>query len=129
MPDTPAKIVAPWTPEQVDALNAYQASGRFHPYTCPHGCGMMLTAKAEGWFCGNIACPQYEAPELSEEEASDLYDSQPVVQTWAHASSLTIAERPSILETMAALKEIAAPHYDEIEDPVAYFRGEETSDA
>lgn len=25
---------APWTPEEVDALNAYQREGRFHPYTC-----------------------------------------------------------------------------------------------
>ncbi|MGE5510507.1 MAG: hypothetical protein ACM31O_04545 [Bacteroidota bacterium] len=27
-------IKAPWTPEQVEALNAYQRSGRFHPFTC-----------------------------------------------------------------------------------------------
>lgn len=30
------KIVAPWTQEQVDALNRYQREGRFHPFTC--GC-------------------------------------------------------------------------------------------
>ena len=27
-------ITAPFTPEQVKALNYYQASGVFHPFTC-----------------------------------------------------------------------------------------------
>jgi hypothetical protein len=27
-------IHAPWTEEQVKALNEYQADGHFHPYTC-----------------------------------------------------------------------------------------------
>ena len=25
---------APWTDEEVEALNRYQRSGRFHPFTC-----------------------------------------------------------------------------------------------
>jgi hypothetical protein len=43
-------ITAPWTPEQVDALNRYQQAGRFHPFTCPEGHGS-LTATADGWVC------------------------------------------------------------------------------
>lgn len=27
--------IAPWTQEEVDALNAFQTSGRMHPFTCP----------------------------------------------------------------------------------------------
>jgi hypothetical protein len=49
-------IRAPWTKEQVDLLNAYQARGDAHPYTCPGGqkaCdgSRNLTATAEGWVC------------------------------------------------------------------------------
>lgn len=28
------KIYAPWTEEQVDGLNRFQRSGKFHPFTC-----------------------------------------------------------------------------------------------
>lgn len=33
MPDANT-IVAPWTDEQVETLNAFQRSGFFHPFTC-----------------------------------------------------------------------------------------------
>jgi len=43
---------APWTPRQVEALNLYQQSGAFHPFTCgTEGCGADLVALAEGWDC------------------------------------------------------------------------------
>lgn len=54
-------IRAPWTQQQVDALNAFQVDGRFHPFTCPGEFPMCklkreLTATTEGWTC---ACGQY----------------------------------------------------------------------
>lgn len=54
------RIEKPWTPGQVEALNAYQQSGRFHPFTCGNkkykdgihldGEGI-LVATSEGWVC------------------------------------------------------------------------------
>ena len=55
-------IKAPWTQEQVDALNAYQRDGWMHPYTCcgPDGCrdrlgvdgdDRELVATKDGWVC------------------------------------------------------------------------------
>ena len=54
-------IKQPWTQEQVDALNAYQVSGRFHPFTCPGDFDRCedhreLTARLYGWEC---ACGKY----------------------------------------------------------------------
>lgn len=58
-------IEAPWTNEQVAALNEYQRSGRMHPFTCGnrgaegHRCDPewgggdkgVLRATAAGWIC------------------------------------------------------------------------------
>jgi hypothetical protein len=54
-------IKAPWTDEQVAALNRWQSRGDVHPFTCPGdgpGCGdhRELTATANGWVC---ACGRY----------------------------------------------------------------------
>ena len=51
--------IAPWTPEEVQALNNFQVSG-FHPFTCcsHNECDRLnqpnqgtLVAKEEGWEC------------------------------------------------------------------------------
>jgi hypothetical protein len=55
MPD----IHAPWTSEQVDALNAFQKGGGFHPYTCggDHaGPSPDLVATTDGWRCPQDGC-------------------------------------------------------------------------
>lgn len=51
---------APWTEGQVAVLNAFQAEGRFHPFTCgsddhvgPHP---RLVATEAGWVCPDPAC-------------------------------------------------------------------------
>lgn len=54
-------IRAPFTPEQVEALNAYQHARLFHPFTCVNREGHAwneevgdygpLVATAEGWVC------------------------------------------------------------------------------
>lgn len=60
-----SKIHAPFTPEQVKALNEYQQSGYVHPFTCCsyQDCDRgarpdqgILIAKEEGWICG-LGCP------------------------------------------------------------------------
>lgn len=47
-------IKAPWTPEQVAALNAYQALGFVHEFTCLEDHGpdsRVLVAATDGWIC------------------------------------------------------------------------------
>jgi hypothetical protein len=44
-------IQAPWTNEQVAALNRWQQSNWVHPFTCR--CGKDLVATREGWRCGS----------------------------------------------------------------------------
>jgi hypothetical protein len=47
------RVEAPWNEEQVNALNAYQRNGRFHPFTCPHAheSDRELIATRDGWIC------------------------------------------------------------------------------
>ena len=57
----PAKVRVPWSDAQVEALNGWQAAGRFHPFTCPGDkpeCDgrRELVATAEGWVC---RCGEY----------------------------------------------------------------------
>lgn len=50
--DRPATIEAPWTPEQVAALNAFQARSNIHPFTCGKCGGLeVLVATSTGWLC------------------------------------------------------------------------------
>jgi len=48
-------IRAPWSDSFVSGLNEYQASGRFHPFTCggvgDDDCREILVADREGWKC------------------------------------------------------------------------------
>jgi hypothetical protein len=51
------RIKAPFTPDQVTVLNAYQQAGLMHPFTCSnhrapdHGAGCVLVATVRGWVC------------------------------------------------------------------------------
>ena len=54
-------ILAPFTPEQVEALNRFQERGEMHPFTCPGDRGEKckvreLVATEAGWVC---ACGAY----------------------------------------------------------------------
>lgn len=46
---------APWTAAQIEALNAYQALGYVHEFTCSNEQGdckvRTLTATPDGWVC------------------------------------------------------------------------------
>ena len=54
------EITAPWTPEQVTALNHHQDAGAMHPFTCGNlhddSQSPVLTATADGWRCPNPTC-------------------------------------------------------------------------
>ena len=43
------KVTAPWTPEQVEALERRQNDPYQHPYTCE--CGESLEPWLDGWSC------------------------------------------------------------------------------
>ena len=51
------RLRAPFTPEQVEALNEYQQGGWMHPFTCGGTCRERLGIEAElvateaGWVC------------------------------------------------------------------------------
>jgi hypothetical protein len=47
-------VSSPWTDEQVTHLNAFQQSGRSHPFTCggEHAPGApIIVAYEDGWHC------------------------------------------------------------------------------
>lgn len=61
-----SRLTAPWTPEQVAALNAWQTNDRLHPFTCGNdrmdaahvayqrengGDFGQLFATTDGWIC------------------------------------------------------------------------------
>jgi len=65
------QVVPLWTQEQIDALNAWQNSGRVHPFTCGNNRGDaahkayaeehggdwgQLVATPEGWICPVPGC-------------------------------------------------------------------------
>ncbi len=50
-----SEVFAPFSPDQVEALNAYQKLGYVHPYTCGR-CLAKLVAKADGWHCTAPGC-------------------------------------------------------------------------
>lgn len=54
------EIRAPWTPEQVAGLNAYQLRGQFHPFTCGSPQHLYysptLIALEDGWHCPLAEC-------------------------------------------------------------------------
>jgi len=47
------KVKAPWTPEQMVALNRWQHFDSVHPFTCPneHKGSRVLIAGFKGWTC------------------------------------------------------------------------------
>lgn len=53
MADERADLRAPWTPEQVAALNRFQREGGMHPFTCggDHESHHVLVATPDGWVC------------------------------------------------------------------------------
>ncbi len=62
--DTP--ITTPFTAEQVAALNRFQESGQFHPYTCGYDSRHReLVATVAGWKCPDCDYTQEWAHQFS----------------------------------------------------------------
>jgi hypothetical protein len=86
------KIRAPFTEAQIAALNAYQRSGRMHPFTCgneAHELHQTLIAERDGWHCPDEHC-DYR-------------------QDWAHPwmadpNFVTAVERPGVAEHLAVFQ-------------------------
>jgi hypothetical protein len=79
------RIYPPWNDAQVDALNYYQASGAFHPFTCPDHPGdgeVLLLAVTAGWRCIRASCGY--------------------TQSWAHAF---MADREAVKAAVDQLRE------------------------
>lgn len=54
MIDDEDKIIAPFTAEQLAALNRWQQSGAVHPFTCPMHSDTALIAETDGWRCPQV---------------------------------------------------------------------------
>jgi len=59
------KIYAPFTPEQCDALNAFQHDGAMHPFTCGASAthptqSNTLVAWPDGWACPATGCTYHQ---------------------------------------------------------------------
>ncbi|MFD5508987.1 hypothetical protein ACFWIB_14590 [Streptomyces sp. NPDC127051] len=54
----PPALRAPWTAEQIDALNRFQTEGGMHPFTCgrDHETHRVLVATYLGWICLEPTC-------------------------------------------------------------------------
>lgn len=99
-------IRPPWTPEQVDALNAFQQSGSGHPFTCggEHAPGSpILVAREDGWHCSD---PYGEGCDYR--------------QDWAHASMVDLgraAVSPGV--SPATGHRLSVQHADALWDAIA----------
>ena len=64
-------VSSPWTPEQVAHLEAWQAHGAVHPYTCPnrgdghHPAEAPLRPTVNGWVCETCEYTQTWAHDFS----------------------------------------------------------------
>jgi len=59
---TDSVVRAPWTDEQVNALNAWQHRHDFHGYTCgvDHEEHQLLVATPDGWECPLESCNYWQ---------------------------------------------------------------------
>lgn len=76
-----SQINAPWTDEQVSALNNFQRAGKMHPFTCANrGDGSHrehngdlggLEATPEGWVCVSCDYTQTWAHDLMAQQETE----------------------------------------------------------
>jgi hypothetical protein len=79
-PGKPQRLVAPWTPEQVHALNDFQCNPMFHPFTCLNqgsadhyqGEHAVLVATKNGWICTYCGYTQNWAHPFMAEKHGDM---------------------------------------------------------
>lgn len=65
-----ARLYAPWTDDQVSALNRWQHFPLVHPFTCGRcDCKEPLIARTSGWYCQSCGGEQKWALALMAEPA------------------------------------------------------------
>jgi hypothetical protein len=76
------KIHAPWTAEQVGALNRWQKLGYVHEFTCPgdHADDRALVAAADGWHCLTCGYTQDWAHDFMLETPPDPRNSIDIIK-------------------------------------------------
>lgn len=111
---------APWTPEQVAALNAYQTSGHMHPYTCPHhGGAPRLIAFTAGWRCAGCTYKQDWAHAIPREPLADLPAGLPVEPRSDSEGWLP----PLAAERLFEQRDTAITERDQLREQVATLMG------
>jgi len=73
-------IHAPWTAEQVDALNRFQHASVVHPFTCPGhdgGGDRTLVATRRGWICCHCGYTQTWAHRFMVEPLPIHHEGEP----------------------------------------------------
>ncbi|MER6492651.1 hypothetical protein [Streptomyces griseorubiginosus] len=91
--DTARIIRAPWTPEQVDALNAFQQRGGMHPFTCggEHTpASPTLVAYTDGWRCPQ---PYGESCDYRQDWAHAFMAQPPAASPVSVVSGQTLRDR------------------------------------
>jgi len=84
-----APIRAPWTNEQVFALNRYQRDGWMHPFNCPNehpGDHRKLTATDQGWRCPEPGCDYRQ-------DWAHAFMAEPAPSPYAFTWAETVASR------------------------------------
>jgi hypothetical protein len=115
-------IQAPWTGEQVDALNRFQRAGDVHEFTCRHdhgGLDRTLYATRDGWRCPHCSYQQDWAHQAMLKHPS--MESRAVLPCDVLLPPATIVRKGCELATlMAALKHRStwAPSENRFDDPI-----------
>lgn len=89
------KITTPFSEEQVKALNAYQETGVFHPFTCGIDSRHRdLVATPDGWICPDCFYKQNWAHKFIVESLPCPDCGYAVSEGSDHAKACTYREKP-----------------------------------
>lgn len=106
----PGAVETPWTPEQVESLNAYQHAGMMHPFTCgDDACravtgGAALLATPSGWVCTRCTYRQFWAHAWMADWSWRGPAANPVLDALKEVSYLIRGEVPEPGHAMARLE-------------------------
>ena len=97
-------IYAPWSGEQVTALNTFQQRGNIHPFTCGavHSSGRspLLVATSAGWICPDPSC------DYTQDWAHAFMAAPAAAQPTGQTHGLTVQQADALWDAVA----IPGPH-------------------
>lgn len=115
-----AIITAPWSEDQVAALNAFQVSGVAHPFTCEgeHQQHQTLIAELDGWHCPDPDCSFTQDWALSVMADREMVErvKENRVKVWGRAAY--VSKDPALSELERVREELRAT-----QDQLAEARG------